>query len=282
MPLTSLSCHFEKNTLPPQVWHRAGVHAAQRADQVAARLARQRVSGTPGARAPACAPSSPLLAPTPHVRGPPARRCASRSDAPAHPHPAPHPPASPPLPPPRPPAHRQGPYYCSAGAGCAIGRDIADVHYKMCLFAGVNISGVNAEVMPAQWEYQVWGVCRAVGGIVAMGLGGGRRRAAWQQGARRASPPRPPPPAPPPQVGPCVGIDGGDHMWMSPLHPVPPIAELYNVDVTFDPKPIPGDWNGAGGERLARCGFAGGPRSRRAAAARRAARRARRRSLLPS
>ena len=24
-------------------------------------------------------------------------------------------------------------------------------------------------------------------------------------------------------------------------------AELYNVEVTFDPKPIPGDWNGAGG-----------------------------------
>ena len=25
------------------------------------------------------------------------------------------------------------------------------------------------------------------------------------------------------------------------------IAELYNVEVTFDPKPVPGDWNGAGG-----------------------------------
>lgn len=49
----------------------------------------------------------------------------------------------------------QGPYYCSAGAGCAIGRDLADVHYKMCLYAGINISGVNAEVMPSQWEYQV-------------------------------------------------------------------------------------------------------------------------------
>lgn len=44
------------------------------------------------------------------------------------------------------------------GTGCAIGRDIADVHYKMCLYAGINISGVNAEVMPAQWEYQVRGV----------------------------------------------------------------------------------------------------------------------------
>lgn len=27
----------------------------------------------------------------------------------------------------------------------------------------------------------------------------------------------------------------------------PSLAELYNVEVTFDPKPIPGDWNGAGG-----------------------------------
>jgi glutamine synthetase len=36
-----------------------------------------------------------------------------------------------------------------------MGRDIADVHYKACLYAGINISGTNAEVMPAQWEYQV-------------------------------------------------------------------------------------------------------------------------------
>ena len=49
----------------------------------------------------------------------------------------------------------QGPYYCSVGAGCAIGRDIVESHYKACLYAGIKISGVNAEVMPAQWEYQV-------------------------------------------------------------------------------------------------------------------------------
>ena len=35
------------------------------------------------------------------------------------------------------------------------GRAVADAHYKLCLAAGVNISGVNAEVMPGQWEYQV-------------------------------------------------------------------------------------------------------------------------------
>lgn len=49
----------------------------------------------------------------------------------------------------------QGPYYCSAGSGAAIGRDIVEAHLKACLFAGLKISGINAEVMPAQWEYQV-------------------------------------------------------------------------------------------------------------------------------
>jgi len=95
----------------------------------------------------------------------------------------------------------QGPYYCSAGAGAAIGRDIVEAHYKACLHAGVQISGVNAEVMPAQWEYQ---------------------------------------------VGPCVGTKMGDDLWIS-RYILYRIAEMYNVTVSFDPKPVPGDWNGAGG-----------------------------------
>ena len=47
------------------------------------------------------------------------------------------------------------------------------------------------------------------------------------------------------QVGPCEGIQMGDHLWMSRyiLHRV---AEDFGVVVTFDPKPMPGDWNGAG------------------------------------
>ena len=49
----------------------------------------------------------------------------------------------------------QGPYYCSAGAGASIGRDIVEAHLKCCMYAGIKISGVNAEVMPAQWEFQV-------------------------------------------------------------------------------------------------------------------------------
>lgn len=47
------------------------------------------------------------------------------------------------------------------------------------------------------------------------------------------------------QVGPCEGIEMGDQLWMSRyiLHRV---AEDLGVCVTFDPKPIPGDWNGSG------------------------------------
>jgi glutamine synthetase len=55
----------------------------------------------------------------------------------------------------------QGPYYCSNGTANAFGRRIVEAHYRACLFAGVNISGVNAEVMPGQWEYQV-GPCEGI------------------------------------------------------------------------------------------------------------------------
>lgn len=49
----------------------------------------------------------------------------------------------------------QGPYYCGVGADKVFGRDIVEAHYKACLYAGVKICGTNAEVMPAQWEFQV-------------------------------------------------------------------------------------------------------------------------------
>lgn len=44
----------------------------------------------------------------------------------------------------------QGPYYCGIGVDKAFGRDIVDAHYKACLYAGINISGINGEVMPGQ------------------------------------------------------------------------------------------------------------------------------------
>jgi len=49
----------------------------------------------------------------------------------------------------------QGPYYCGVGAGLAISRNIAEEHLDACLAAGLKISGINAEVMPAQWEFQI-------------------------------------------------------------------------------------------------------------------------------
>merc|ERR1719291_187831 len=49
----------------------------------------------------------------------------------------------------------QGPYYCAVGASNVYGRDIVEAHYRACLYAGIRVSGTNAEVMPAQWEYQV-------------------------------------------------------------------------------------------------------------------------------
>jgi len=93
----------------------------------------------------------------------------------------------------------QGPYYCSVGGGVCFGRDLADLHYKACLNAGIKISGTNAEVMPGQWEYQ---------------------------------------------VGPCLGIEIGDHMTLSRflLHRV---AESFGLSVSFEPKIFP-DWNGSG------------------------------------
>lgn len=94
----------------------------------------------------------------------------------------------------------QGPYYCSIGAENAFGRRVAEAHYKCCLAAGIKISGINGEVMPGQWEYQ---------------------------------------------VGPCDGIEAGDQLWMSRYFLVR-VCEEFGIVVTFDPKPIAGDWNGAG------------------------------------
>jgi len=95
---------------------------------------------------------------------------------------------------------KQGQYYCSAGAENAFGREIIDEHLEMCLFAGINISGVNAEVAPGQWEFQ---------------------------------------------VGPCVGIEQGDQLWIA-RYLLIRVAEKHNISIDFAPKPLKGDWNGSG------------------------------------
>ncbi|WP_052865743.1 glutamine synthetase [Streptomyces niger] len=49
----------------------------------------------------------------------------------------------------------QGGYYCGVGADEIFGREIVEKHLDNCLAAGLGISGINAEVMPGQWEFQV-------------------------------------------------------------------------------------------------------------------------------
>ena len=50
----------------------------------------------------------------------------------------------------------QGPYYCSVGAANAYGRDCIEEHFDLCLEAGINVEGINAEVAAGQWEFQVF------------------------------------------------------------------------------------------------------------------------------
>lgn len=94
----------------------------------------------------------------------------------------------------------QGGYYCGVGADEVFGRQIVEEHLDACLRAGLNISGINAEVMPGQWEFQ---------------------------------------------VGPIGALEVSDHLWVARwlLYRV---AERQDVNATLDPKPVRGDWNGAG------------------------------------
>lgn len=47
------------------------------------------------------------------------------------------------------------------------------------------------------------------------------------------------------QIGPCVGIEMGDHLWMA-RYIMQRVAEEYNAIVNIDPKPLEGEWNGSG------------------------------------
>ncbi len=49
----------------------------------------------------------------------------------------------------------QGPYYCGVGAKYIFGREIVEEHMDACIKAGLKISGINGEVMPGQWEFQI-------------------------------------------------------------------------------------------------------------------------------
>ena len=94
----------------------------------------------------------------------------------------------------------QGPFYCGVGADEVFGRDIVEEHLELCLNAGLQISGINAEVMPGQWEYQ---------------------------------------------IGPLGPLESADQIWLSRWI-LYRISEDYGISATLHPKPIKGDWNGAG------------------------------------
>ncbi len=51
----------------------------------------------------------------------------------------------------------QGEYYCGVGfKNVGDARAIVDEHLDLCLYAGINHEGINAEVAKGQWEFQVF------------------------------------------------------------------------------------------------------------------------------
>jgi len=53
----------------------------------------------------------------------------------------------------------QGEYYCGVGYKNVgnNGREIVEEHLDLCLDAGINHEGINAEVASGQWEFQIFG-----------------------------------------------------------------------------------------------------------------------------
>lgn len=47
------------------------------------------------------------------------------------------------------------------------------------------------------------------------------------------------------QIGPCTGIDAGDQLWLA-RYLLDRIAEKHNCYISYEPKPVHGDWNGSG------------------------------------
>jgi len=101
----------------------------------------------------------------------------------------------------------QGPYYCGIGNRQVSGREIAEEHSNVCNESGLVFYGINAEVMLGQWEFQI-------------GFRGDEKE----------------------NIG---ALNIADHLWFARwiLHKV---SEKYDIHVSFENKPVKGDWNGAG------------------------------------
>ena len=50
----------------------------------------------------------------------------------------------------------QGKYYCGVGSDRIKGREVVEQHLDACMNIGLEITGINAEVMLGQWEYQLF------------------------------------------------------------------------------------------------------------------------------
>ncbi len=94
----------------------------------------------------------------------------------------------------------QGPYYCAVGAENIFGRPLIEAHLDACLKAGLTIAGINAEVMPGQWEFQ---------------------------------------------VGPLGALAVADELTLARWLLLR-LGEDFGISISFTPKPVTGDWNGAG------------------------------------
>jgi len=101
----------------------------------------------------------------------------------------------------------QGPYYCGAGVENTFGRDVVEAHAKACMDAGLLFYGINAEVMPGQWEFQIG--YRGVDGEA------------------------------------CDALTVADDVWVA-RYLLNRVGEQHGVRVSIDNKPVKGDWNGAG------------------------------------
>lgn len=101
----------------------------------------------------------------------------------------------------------QGPYYCGVGADEVYGREIVEEHAAVCLDAGLLFYGINAEVMPGQWEFQI----------------GYRGDKAESNDVLTVS----------------------DHLWFA-RYLLYRVGEHYGIVVSTDNKPVSGDWNGSG------------------------------------
>lgn len=101
----------------------------------------------------------------------------------------------------------QGPFYCGVGADEVFGRQLVEEHAQACLDADIMLYGINAEVMPGQWEFQI-----------------------GYRGVENES---------------ADPVNVCDHLWLARWL-LYRLGENYDITAKLHPKPVKGDWNGAG------------------------------------